>query len=532
MKIKMPPFRPLLMLIGVFFFLDLLLNFDYPANHLFSWRLLLPSVDVWLLLLLLAMAAWWDRRPVFWTGLTVWAFFLMLRLYRIGETIVPMYFNRPFNLYIDSGYLFDLYDLLKTSAQKGDFLQLAVIALTVTIGIIASSGVTLRAAAKAFSNNRVRNTFLGASALIVGAYLIWGEIDAKPPVMMRLGQEILSIHDQLQQEQAFLTKLKKTAQKRSIGSAPLKGLKGANVLLFVVESYGRTVFFRPRYRKAMEITMTAFAKILEQHGFKAVSSCLVSPTYGGSSWLAHATLESGLRVQNNLEDAALLHSSLPPLSTYFRKSGYRTVSVMPGTRYPFPQGAYYDYEQVYYARNFDYRGPTFGWAPMSDQFVLDWVRRREFIKPNRPLFVRYVLISTHAAFNIQPPFVADWDLIGDGSIYNHMPSVHYPIYWPDLTNAGDAYLRSLDYEFTTLGDYLARYVDPHALILIVGDHQPNLQLTDVNEPWSVPIHVISGDPRLLEPFCKRGYTPGLIPDKPPPHAGMETFLPGFLQDFK
>ena len=532
MKIKMPPFRPLPTLIGVFFFLDLLLNFDYPANHLFSWRLLLPSMDVWLLLLLLAMAAWWGRRPVFWTGLTVWAFFLVLRLYRIGETIVPMYFNRPFTLYIDSGYLFDLYDLLKTSAQKGDFLQLAVIALTVTIGVIASSGVALRAAAKAFSNNRVRNPFLGVSVIALGVALTIKAGGPKPPVMMRLGREILSIRDQQLKEQVFLTKLKQIAQKRSIGPAPLKGLKGADVLLFLVESYGRTVFFRPRYRKAMEATMSNFAKILKQHGFKAVSSYLVSPTYGGSSWLAHATLESGLRVKNNLEDAALLHSSLPPLATYFRKSGYRTVSVMPGTRFPFPQGAYFDYKQVYYAPNFDYRGPTFGWAPMSDQFVLDWVRRHEFTRHNRSIFVRYVLISTHAAFNIQPTFVADWNLIGDGSIYSHIPSVHYPIYWPDLTNAGDAYLRSLDYEFTTIGDYLARYVDPHALILIVGDHQPNLQLTDVNEPWSVPIHVISGDSHLLEPFCKRGYTPGLIPDKPPPHAGMETFLPGFLQDFK
>ena len=524
--------RPLLTLIGVFCLLDFLLNCDYPANHLFSWWFLLPSLDVWLLLLLLAMAAGWGRRPVFWTGLAVWMLFLTLRLFRIGETIVPMYFSRPFNLYIDSDYLFDLYDLLKTSAQAGDFLKLSVTALTVTLGVVASSRFAFQTGAKVFSDNRVRNMFLGASVLILGVASILIASGAKPPVMMRLGREILSIRDQLQKEQTFLTKLKKTAHKRSMGPDLLKRTEGADVLLFVVESYGRTVFSRPRYRKAMGATMTALAEILEQHGFKAVSSYLVSPTYGGSSWLAHDTLESGLRVENNLEDAALLRSSLPPLATYFRRSGYRTVSVMPGTRFPFPQGAYFDYEQVYYAHHFGYNGPTFGWAPMSDQFVLDWVRRREFTRHNRPLFVRYVLISTHAAFNIQPPFIADWDLIGDGSIYNDMPSVHYPIYWPDLTNAGEAYLHSLDYEFTTIGDYLARYVDPRTLILIVGDHQPNLQLTGVGEPWSVPVHVISGDPRLLNPFCKRGYTPGLIPVTPPPHAGMETFLPGFLQDFK
>ena len=296
MKIKMLPWRPLLTLTASFFLLDLLLNCDYPAAHLFSWRLLLPSLDVWLLLFLLAMAAWWGKRPLFWTGLIVWVFFLGLRLFRIGETIVPMYFNRSFNLYIDSGYLFDLYDLLKTSAQEGDFLRLVATALTVTIGVLASSGAALRAAAKAFSNNWVRNTFLGASAPILGLALTFMTSGAKPPVMIRLGREILSICDQLQQEQAFLIKLKQTAQKRTTGPIPLKGLKGADVLLFVVESYGRTVFSRPRYRKAIETTMATFAEVLKQHGFKAVSSYLGSPTYGGSSWLAHDTLESGLRL--------------------------------------------------------------------------------------------------------------------------------------------------------------------------------------------------------------------------------------------
>ena len=83
-----------------------------------------------------------------------------------------------------------------------------------------------------------------------------------------------------------------------------------------------------------------------------------------------------------------------------------------------------------------------------------------------------------------------------------------------------------------IGDYLAKYVATDALIIVMGDHQPNLQLTGTDEPWSVPMHVISRNPRLLDPFRKRGYTPGLIPAQPLPHAGMETFLQGFLEDFE
>ena len=205
---------------------------------------------------------------------------------------------------------------------------------------------------------------------------------------------------------------------------------------------------------------------------------------------------------------------------------------MPGTRFIYPEGTAYGYHQAYYAEHFDYHGPTFGWAPMADQFVLDWVHRREFVSRSQPLFVRYVLVSSHASFSVQPPFITDWDSIGNGDIYNTLPPVRYPISWPNLKNAGEAYLRSLDYEFQLLGDYLARYVNPDTLIIILGDHQPNLQLTDEGEPFSVPVHIISGNPRLLDPFQKRGYNSGLIPKQPLPHAGMETFLRNFLQDFK
>jgi hypothetical protein len=169
---------------------------------------------------------------------------------------------------------------------------------------------------------------------------------------------------------------------------------------------------------------------------------------------------------------------------------------------------------------------------MPDQFVLDYVHRHEFNNHEQPHFIRYVLISTHAAYNIQPSFIAEWDAIGDGSIYNDLPLVRYPIHWPDLQNAGNAYLRSLDYEFVILGDYFARYVKDDTLIIIMGDHQPNLHLTGDGHPWSVPVHIISRNSQLLSPFRKRGYTPGLIPAQPLPHAGMETFFQSFLQDFR
>lgn len=526
-----------------FLVLSLLLNINYPAKPFVSWATLLPSSDVWLLLIVLAIAARWGRHFVTWTTSMVWALFLALRLIRIGDSAVPMFLNRPFNLYIDSGYLFGLYDLLKTSSRQGDFLWFVSIGAAVALLVAGLSWRAFRIAGQAVADTLIRRGFLGLSACLLAGAVLWrlteGEEQKKlaPPALRRLGQEILFISQVAEQQRAFADRLQQSVRERAALPSSLNRLQGADVLLFLVESYGRTVFSQPYYRQAMAATMQRLAAVLDRQGLAAVSSYLTASTYGGSSWLTHGTLESGLRVADDLEYTALLRSALPPLAAYFKQAGYRTVSVMPGTRFAFPEGAYFGYEQVYYAWHFDYRGPAFGWSPMPDQFVLDWVRRREFGKGGeagdrqRPRFVRYVLISSHAAFNRQPPFVADWDAIGDGRLYGELAAVTYPIAWPDLSHAGEAYLRALDYEFEVLGSYLARYLRPGSLVIIMGDHQPNRQLTGEDEPWSVPVHIISGNPSLLEPFRQRGYTPGLTPDQAPPHAGMETFLAGFLADF-
>ena len=532
MKRSIRSWPPLLILAAAAGVLSLLLNVEYPAERLYSWHLVLPSVDVWLLLLPMALAACWGTRVLFWTTLPLWALFLVLRLLRIGDTVVPMYLNRPFNLYLDSAYLYGLYDLLKTSSREGNFLLQAAGTAIVTFGVCALSWLAWQWAAKALNNGRLRAAFLGASAPLFGALLLCGGQPAKPPALVRLGQEIRSVHRQSEQQQAFADRLEDLVRERSGGPASLNGLGGADVLLFIVESYGGVVFSQPHYRQAMESTMANLGRTLARHGFEAVSSSLVSPTYGGSSWLAHATLEFGVRVENDLEQTALLRSPLEPMAALFRKNGYRTVSVMPGTRFAFPQGAAFGYEQAYYAWHFGYQGRPFGWAPMPDQFVLDWVRRREGTAPARPIFARYVLISSHASFSVQPPYIADWETIGDGSLYKAREPVIYPIEWPDLSNAGEAYLRSLEYEFETIGNYLAQSVARDTLVIILGDHQPNLQLTGPGESWLVPVHVISRNARLLTPFRERGYTAGLFPDQPLPHAGMESFFPGFLQDFK
>lgn len=313
--------------------------------------------------------------------------------------------------------------------------------------------------------------------------------------------------------------------------APLAGLEGADVHLFLVESYGMTLYQHPEHSKRFRPMREGFLSDLGEAGFHMVSSCLRSPTFGGTSWLAFGTLESGVWVSDQLRYHFLLNSRVRPMAAYFREAGYRTVSVMPGTTLPWPEGAFFQYEQPYYAKDLDYQGPSFGWSPMADQFVLNRIRRWEIQPGHRPLFARYVLISTHAPFHIQPPYVPDWEVIGDGSVYHRLAPVTYPINWPDLTRAGGAFVRSMGYELDVLEDFLTRFVEREALVIIMGDHQPNAQITGDDAPWLVPVHAVSSNPSLLVPFIERGYEPGMVPADLSACRGMDEFLPNFMADF-
>jgi hypothetical protein len=193
----------------------------------------------------------------------------------------------------------------------------------------------------------------------------------------------------------------------------------------------------------------------------------------------------------------------------------------------------YGFDLVYAGWDFDYRGPSFGWANQADQYTIDFLHRREIAPaPRRPLLLAYALQSSHAPWSDQPRLVGDWSSVGDGSIYRTLPGEHYDISWTNLADAGPAYVRSVAYDLDLLVDYLTRRLEGDALVIVLGDHQPVGEVTGFHPSHAVPIHVMSRRRALVQPFLARGYQPGMQPRRgPAAPAGMETFLPDFLVDF-
>jgi hypothetical protein len=299
----------------------------------------------------------------------------------------------------------------------------------------------------------------------------------------------------------------------------------------VVESYGMSAFSDPRQAATVLPAVEAAEAELRSAGLQMCSAYLTAPTFGGGSWLSHATLASGVRIDDQIGHDLLLGSNLVPLAGYFNRAGYHTVRAMPGTLWPWPEGGFYRYGQAFIAPDFGYRGPAFGFAPMPDQFVLSWVARRVIRETPGPLFVEIVLTGSHAAFDLQAPYLEDWDRIGDGSVFRTLPPVVFPVSWTELSEASAAYSAAVAHEITLLKEFIRRFLDGTELVIIVGDHQPCVELTGDDQPWSVPVHVVSGNPDFIREFTRRGYAPGLVPSQPLPHPGMETLFWDVLEGF-
>jgi len=313
----------------------------------------------------------------------------------------------------------------------------------------------------------------------------------------------------------------------------LAGLKRCDVYLVYVESYGTTVFDTPEFRAGLGDALSQFETSLRSAGYTIASNRLVSPTFGGGSWLAHATLASGVRLDDPVLYTMLLDSGRKLLPAYFEEAGWRTLDIAPGIKAPSATAtAAWGFDREIFARELDYGGPSFGWLAIPDQFTLDRAMAiRSALGPSPPVFTQLVLVSSHIPFAPVPPYLTDWD---DSGSFASVSAKGMEEAWrqPDWTRLAPDYLNSLRYDFAVLDGWLTHRISTNGLVILLGDHQPPAIVGgETQPPWTVPIHVLSRDPDLIAPFLAQGYVSGLDPTQAPPHLGMETFLAHFLAAF-
>src|SRR5712691_10439370 len=166
----------------------------------------------------------------------------------------------------------------------------------------------------------------------------------------------------------------------------LTGLRGKDVIIAFVESYGQVAVQGTNFSPGVDAVLRRGTASLARAGWSTRSAWLTSPTFGGISWLAHSTLQSGLWVNTEQRYGELVGSRRFTLSDAFGKTRWRTVIDDPSNNYYWPPGTFfYHYDQLYDRRNVGYHGPAFSYASMPDQYTLAEFQRLELGPGHKPV---------------------------------------------------------------------------------------------------------------------------------------------------
>ena len=322
----------------------------------------------------------------------------------------------------------------------------------------------------------------------------------------------------------------------ALGPPPVLGsdlsrVAGADVLLVFMESYGVVSWERPAFVEALAASRDRLAAAIRETGRDVVSARVESTTFGGESWLAHISLLSGTEVRDDRSNVRLMAQERDTLVTVFQRGGYRALAIAPGLLVPWPEGAFYGFDEIYDHERLDYRGPPFGWWSINDQYSLARVDRLEIEPRDRePRFVFFTTITTHAPFTPAPPYQPDWERVLSMQPYDDDELYAAWSEQPDWMNLGPSYVQALRYAYATAGGYLRLRADRDLVMILVGDHQPPSLVSGEGASWDVPVHVIAGRPALLDRLRGRRFLDGLAPGTRTV-AGMHTLLPMLLDAF-
>jgi hypothetical protein len=311
----------------------------------------------------------------------------------------------------------------------------------------------------------------------------------------------------------------------------LTGLRGKDVLLVFVESYGRVAVQGSSFSPGVDRVLDDGTARLHAAGFSARSAFLTSPTFGAASWLAHSTLQSGLWVDSQQRYDQLVTRDRLTLTDAFGRAGWRTVSDVPSDTHGWEAGSsFYHFDQLYDSRNVGYRGPRFSYATMPDQYTLSALQRLELGKTHRtPVMAEVDLVSSHHPWTPLPRLVP-WARVGDGSVFDGMPQqgASPQTVFRDPAKVRAAYGKSIEYSLNSLVSFVQTYPDPNLVLVVLGDHQPHTYVSGTRVGHDVPVSVIAHDPRVLDQIAGWGWQDGLRPRPGAPVWRMDSFRDRFL----
>ena len=444
-------------------------------------------------------------------------------------------FDRPFNPVDDWSYAGIGVETLRDSVGRARAYAYVVVAAVLAVGgLVVSTLAVLRLTRVAASHRRWSLRAVTTLGVVWVVCSVFGSPIASAGGVDLAVNEVHAVQTGLRGYATFVRELRNDRFRDIPGDQLLTSLRGKDVLLVFVESYGRVAVQDSSISPRVDAVLDTGTEQLRAAGFSSRSGFLTSSTFGGLSWLAHSTVQSGVLVDSNRRYDHLVTSGRFTLSQAFKRAGWRAIDVVPSNDRTWPEGSlFYHYDKLYDRRNVGYRGPTFGYASMPDQYALLALQRLELAKaPRPPLFAEVDLVSSHIPWT-RIPHLIGWSDVGDGSIFNRVPvdeSTQSALF-SDVERVRAAYGRSIEYSLKTLFSFVQHYGNDNLVLVVLGDHQPAAIVSGEGASHDVPISVIAHDAAVLDRIAGWGWERGMRPSPRAPVWPMDQFRDRFLSAF-
>lgn len=281
-----------------------------------------------------------------------------------------------------------------------------------------------------------------------------------------------------------------------------------DIFFIIIESYGDILYTAPKYSKRYDLFLKQQQQILDDYNLVAFSQLSKSPTFGGMSWLASATLLTGNYVKTSAHHSFLEHHKKQVYSIIdlLNDSGYATISVEPGSHYQAEEEkSFLRFEETFIRGDLNYQGEPYGWGLVPDQYTLGYISDIVIPKQKERFFVQIKLVSTHSPFEV-PKIQDHWQKLNRAKAYKNSPDIL------------ERYYQSIEYTMKSVVDFISQQRDD-SLYILVGDHQPHLIKTTAGFKnlltYNSPIHIIANEKYLntKKSFLENyGFTQGLAVD--------------------
>ena len=439
-------------------------------------------------------------------------------------------FDRPFDPVADGSYTGIGIETLRDSIGRTEANLLVAGAAVLGVAVLVLTTLAVLRLTRVAAGHR-RWSLRAVAALGVVWVLCWvfgAQLVSDAPIASTSAaglvvHEVRAVRAGVEDHAVFADEIRHDRFRNTPADQLLTGLRGKDVLLVFVESYGKVAVQDSSFSPKVDAVLDKGTRQLRAAGFSARSGFLTSSTFGGLSWLAHSTMQSGLWVDNQLRYDQLVKTNRLTLS-----DGVQAGRVADRRRRAVERPDLAGGVVVLPLRQ--------ALRPAQRRLSRPEVLLRVHARPVRlprpcsasssrsrtavPLFAEVDLVSSHTPWTRIPRLI-DWNDVGDGSIFKRHaggPADAAPSSSATTQRVRAAYGQSIEYTMNALVSFVQHYGDNNLVLVVLGDHQPAKVVTGENPSHDVPISVIAHDPAVLDRIAGWGWQDGLRPE--PAGAGL------------